>query len=62
MIGSLHANDGEPKLTRVGTLRVLAIATTAEMDGYEATRRIKGSAEPKSIPIIAVTPYALIMR
>jgi two-component system, cell cycle response regulator DivK len=29
------------------------------VDGYEATRRIKGSAELKSIPIIAVTSYAL---
>jgi len=28
-------------------------------DGYEATRRIKGFAELKSIPIIAVTSYAL---
>ena len=29
------------------------------IDGYEATRRIKGSAKLKSIPIIAVTSYAL---
>src|ERR1700693_783112 len=29
------------------------------IDGYEATRRIKGNAELKSIPIIAVTSYAL---
>src|SRR5262245_33222015 len=29
------------------------------MDGYEAARRIKGIAELKSIPIIAVTSYAL---
>ena len=29
------------------------------IDGYEATRRIKGIAELKSIPIIAVTSYAL---
>ena len=29
------------------------------IDGYEATRQIKGSAELKSIPIIAVTSYAL---
>jgi two-component system cell cycle response regulator DivK len=29
------------------------------IDGYEATRRIKGSSELKSIPIIAVTSYAL---
>jgi two-component system, cell cycle response regulator DivK len=29
------------------------------IDGYEATRRIKGVAELKSIPIIAVTSYAL---
>ena len=29
------------------------------MDGYEATRRIKGDPALKSIPIIAVTSYAL---
>ena len=29
------------------------------LDGYEATRRIRASAELKSIPIIAVTSYAL---
>lgn len=29
------------------------------MDGYEATRRIKSNADLKSIPIIAVTSYAL---
>lgn len=29
------------------------------IDGYEATRRIKGDAQLKSTPIIAVTSYAL---
>ena len=29
------------------------------IDGYEATRRIKGNADLKSTPIIAVTSYAL---
>ena len=29
------------------------------IDGYEATRRIRGSSVLKSIPIIAVTSYAL---
>jgi two-component system cell cycle response regulator DivK len=29
------------------------------IDGYEATRRIKGHADLKSTPIIAVTSYAL---
>ena len=29
------------------------------MDGYEATRRIKGNAAWKDIPIIVVTSYAL---
>ena len=29
------------------------------LDGYEATRQIKGNAELKAIPIIAVTSYAL---
>ena len=30
------------------------------MDGYEATRRIRSDPDNKSIPIIAVTSYALI--
>jgi two-component system, cell cycle response regulator DivK len=62
MIESLHANDGEPKLTRVvGTLRGLSSQSPQLpiIDGYDATRRMKGSAELKSIPIIAVTSYAL---
>ena len=29
------------------------------LDGYEATRRIKARPELKSVPIIAVTSYAL---
>jgi two-component system cell cycle response regulator DivK len=29
------------------------------MDGYEATRRIKANPDLKSIPVIAVTSYAL---
>jgi two-component system, cell cycle response regulator DivK len=29
------------------------------VDGYEATRRIKSNAELRSIPVIAVTSYAL---
>jgi two-component system, cell cycle response regulator DivK len=29
------------------------------MDGYEATRRIKAEAALRSIPVIAVTSYAL---
>jgi two-component system cell cycle response regulator DivK len=61
MIETLHANDGEPKLTRVGALRGLFSQSPQLpiIDGYAATRRIKGSAELKSIPIIAVTSYAL---
>jgi len=31
-----------------------------EMDGYEATQRIKGIAELSHIPIIAVTSYAMV--
>jgi two-component system cell cycle response regulator DivK len=29
------------------------------LDGYEATRRIKALVELKSVPIVAVTSYAL---
>jgi len=31
-----------------------------EMDGYEATQRIKGIPELKHIPIVAVTSYAMV--
>jgi len=31
-----------------------------EMDGYEATKRIKGIPELSHIPIIAVTSYAMV--
>ena len=31
-----------------------------EMDGYEATQRIKGIVELKHIPIVAVTSYAMV--
>jgi hypothetical protein len=41
MIESLPANDGEPKLTRVGTLRGLFSEQSQLpiVDGYEATAR-----------------------
>jgi len=31
-----------------------------EMDGYEATKRIRATEETKDIPIIAVTSYAMV--
>ncbi|TMV05622.1 response regulator [Ruegeria sediminis] len=67
MLGSagievLEARDG---VTGVATaLRerpdlILMDIQMPRMDGYEATRRIKSSAEGRDIPIIAVTSYAL---
>ena len=39
--------------------RILIDIQLPHMDGYEATRRIKADPELKSIPVIAVTSYAL---
>jgi len=58
----VEAESGEEALTAVETKRpdlILMDIQLPVMDGYEATRRIRSKPELKSIPIIAVTSYAL---
>lgn len=58
----IEAESGEEALTAVETKRpdlILMDIQLPVMDGYEATRRIRSNPELKSVPIIAVTSYAL---
>jgi two-component system cell cycle response regulator DivK len=58
----IEAVDGEQGVKLARSERpdlILMDIQLPVMDGYEATRRIKSIAELKSIPIIAVTSYAL---
>jgi two-component system, cell cycle response regulator DivK len=58
----IEAEDGEQALAAVAKRRpdlILMDIQLPVMDGYEATRRIKRDPLLSSIPIIAVTSYAL---
>ena len=58
----IEAEDGEQALAAIAKQRpdlILMDIQLPIMDGYEATRRIKADPELKSIPVIAVTSYAL---
>jgi two-component system, cell cycle response regulator DivK len=58
----IEAKSGEEALTALTARRpdlILMDIQLPVMDGYEATRRIRSNPELKSIPIIAVTSYAL---
>jgi two-component system, cell cycle response regulator DivK len=58
----IEAETGEEALLAVEVQRpdlILMDIQLPVMDGYEATRRIRSNPELKSIPIIAVTSYAL---
>jgi two-component system cell cycle response regulator DivK len=57
-----EAENGEEALAAVAKQRPDLILMDIQMpvlDGYEATRRIKADLALRSIPIIAVTSYAL---
>jgi two-component system, cell cycle response regulator DivK len=57
-----EAENGEEALAAVAKERpdlILMDIQLPVMDGYEATRRIKADPSLSSIPIIAVTSYAL---
>jgi two-component system cell cycle response regulator DivK len=57
-----EAEDGEQALTAVEKQRpdlILMGIQLPIMDGYEVTRQIKANPAMRSIPIIAVTSYAL---
>ena len=58
----IEAESGEDALAALATSRpdlILMDIQLPVIDGYEATRRIRLNPELKSIPIIAVTSYAL---
>jgi two-component system cell cycle response regulator DivK len=58
----VEAEDGPAALASVKRQRpdlILMDIQLPLMDGYEATRRIKADPDLQSIPIIAVTSYAL---
>jgi two-component system cell cycle response regulator DivK len=57
-----EAENGEQALTAIAKQRpdlILMDLQLPIMDGYEATRRIKADPALRSIPIIAVTSFAL---
>jgi two-component system cell cycle response regulator DivK len=58
----IETETGEEALSALATSRpdlILMDIQLPVMDGYEATRRIRDNPELNSIPIIAVTSYAL---
>jgi two-component system cell cycle response regulator DivK len=57
-----EAENGEEAIASVAQQRpdlILMDIQLPVMDGYEATRRIRTNPDLKSVPIIAVTSYAL---
>jgi two-component system, cell cycle response regulator DivK len=57
-----EAENGQQALAAVAKQRpdlILMDIQMPVMDGYEATRRIRTNPDLKSVPIIAVTSYAL---
>jgi two-component system, cell cycle response regulator DivK len=59
----IEAADGEQALAAYAKRRpdlILMDIQLPIMDGYETTRRIRADPESKTIPIIAVTSYALV--
>jgi two-component system cell cycle response regulator DivK len=58
----IHAANGFEALTRARTEQpdlILMDIQMPEMDGYEAARRLRDAPETASIPIVAVTSYAM---
>jgi two-component system cell cycle response regulator DivK len=58
----IEAESGKDALSAVIKKRpdlILMDIQLPQMDGYEATRRIKSNPEMKEVPVIAVTSYAL---
>ena len=58
----IEANDGERGVAAAAEHRpdlILMDIQLPVVDGYEATRRIKSDSSLRTIPIIAVTSYAL---
>jgi two-component system, cell cycle response regulator DivK len=59
LIEAVNGEDGVALALSTRPDLILMDIQLPAMDGYEATRRIKSNAELKSIPVIAVTSYAL---
>jgi two-component system, cell cycle response regulator DivK len=59
LIEAMNGEDGVALALSMRPDLILMDIQLPVMDGYEATRRIKSNAELKSIPVIAVTSYAL---
>ena len=59
LIEALNGKDGVRLAQTERPDLILMDIQLPEMDGYEATQQIKSIAELKTIPIIAVTSYAL---
>jgi two-component system, cell cycle response regulator DivK len=58
----IEAEDGEQALAAIAKQRpdlILMDIQLPILDGYEVARQIKADPAPRSIPIIAVTSYAL---
>ena len=58
----IEAESGEEAITAVAARHpdlILMDIQLPVIDGYEATRRIRSNPDLKSVPIIAVTSYAL---
>jgi two-component system cell cycle response regulator DivK len=59
LIEALNGEDGVKLAQSERPDLILMDIQLPVMDGYEATRRIKAVPELKSVPVIAVTSYAL---
>lgn len=59
MVEARDGAEGVAKATEHRPDLILMDIQMPVMDGYEATRRIRANPELKSIPIVAVTSYAL---
>src|SRR5215470_3095839 len=59
LIEALNGEDGVKLAQSERPDLILMDIQLPQMDGYEATQQIKSVAELKTIPIIAVTSYAL---
>ena len=59
MVEAHDGADGVAKAAEHKPDLILMDIQMPVMDGYEATRRIKANPDLKSIPIVAVTSYAL---
>jgi len=58
----IHARDGETGIALAGRIKpdlILLDIQLPVMDGYAVARKLTGNGELRSIPIVAVTSYAM---